>query len=193
MVPSILKFANKHNWCKSNFLSHFDAHNQNWFSELKTVVYCVQSMLLNAIICWTDVITTELWPHEIKLAIDVGNNCPDESSLTALDPFLSTKVHARVKQFHTFGSPCFILDTKLCQNNYIPKLTTWSRQAVYLGISLQHTGSVALVLNLKTGYISPQFHIVFDDNFTITTASITNKLPDNWDNSFKNHCEIPPE
>ena len=56
-----------------------------------------------------------------------------------------------------------------------------------------NTGSVALVLNLKTGCISPQLHIVFDDSFKITTARITNKIPDSWDNIFKDHCELPPE
>ena len=57
----------------------------------------------------------------------------------------------------------------------------------------QHAGSVDLVLNLKTGYISPQFHIVFDEKFTTTFARITDKLPDNWEDLFNNHSELPPE
>ena len=48
-----------------------------------------------------------------------------------------------------------------------------------------NTVSVALVLNIKTGYISAQLHIVFDDDFTTTSMRITNKLPDNWDDIFK--------
>ena len=137
-------------------------------------------MLLNEMICWTDAITTELCPYAIKLTIDDGNSCPEDSSLTALEHFSSTKGHARVKQYNTFGSPCFILDPKLCQKKSVPKWTPWSRQVVHIGISPQHAVSVALVLNLKTGYISPQFHILFDDDFTTTTARIKNKLPDNW-------------
>ena len=50
-----------------------------------------------------------------------------------------------------------------------------------------------MVLKIKTGYISPQSHIIFENYFTITTARITNKLPDNWDDLFKNHRELPPE
>ena len=84
---------------------------------IKTVTYCARSMRLNAMICWTDVMTTRLWPYTIKLAIDVGNNCPDNYSITELERFSSTKGHARVKQSQTFGSPCFILDPKLCQKN----------------------------------------------------------------------------
>ena len=90
---------------------------------INNVTYRARSMLLNAMICWTDVITTELWPYAIKLEIDAGNNCPEDSGLTALESFSSTKGHARVKQFHTFGSPCFILDPKLFQKKYIPKWT----------------------------------------------------------------------
>ena len=123
----------------------------------------------------------------------MDNNCPDNSGLAVLDLFTSTKEHALVKQIHTFGLPCFILDPKLCQKKSIPKWTLQSRQAVYIGILLQHAESVALVLNIKAGYISPQLHIVFGDNFIVTTLTIKNKLPDNWDDLFKNHCELPPE
>ena len=56
-----------------------------------------------------------------------------------------------------------------------------------------NTVSVALVLNIKTGYIYPQFHIVFDDDFATTSNRIAKKLPDNWDNLFSKHCELPPE
>ena len=51
-----------------------DAHHQNRISEcmMKTVTYRARTILLNAMICCTDVITTELCPYAIKLAIDVG-------------------------------------------------------------------------------------------------------------------------
>ena len=123
----------------------------------------------------------------------MGNSCRDDSCLAELECFSSTKGHTRVKTFHIFGSPCCILDPKLCQKQYIPKWTPRSRKSVYLDISPQCAGSVALVLNLKSGYISPQFHIIFDDDFTTTTARLTNKLPDNWDDLFKNHRELPLE
>ena len=111
---------------KTIAFSAVDANHQNVISKrmIKTVTYRSWSMLLNAIICWIDIITTELWPYAIKLAIDVGNKCPDDSDITALEHFSSTKIHTRVKQFHTFGSPCFVLDPKLCQKKSITKCTT---------------------------------------------------------------------
>ncbi|KAL7475562.1 hypothetical protein ACHAW6_001475 [Cyclotella cf. meneghiniana] len=35
----------------------------------------------------------------------------------------------------------------------------------FLGFSCQHLSTVALVRNLHTGYISPHYHVVFDDKF----------------------------
>ena len=58
---------------------------------IKTITYCARSMLLNAMICWTDVMTTRLWPYAIKLVIDMGNNCPDDSGLTTLERFHQQK------------------------------------------------------------------------------------------------------
>ena len=40
---------------------------------------------------------------------------------------------------------------------------------IYLGQSSQHARSVALVLNLTTGHVSPQFHIKFDPLFHTTS------------------------
>ena len=35
----------------------------------------------------------------------------------------------------------------------------------FLGFSWEHSSTVALVRNLYTGYVSPQYHVVFDDKF----------------------------
>ena len=35
----------------------------------------------------------------------------------------------------------------------------------FLGLSSEHLTTVALVRNLHTGYVSPQYHVVFDDKF----------------------------
>ena len=52
---------------------------------------------------------------------------------------------------------------------------------------------VGLIYNPKTGYISPQFHTVHDDNFSCTSCRTTNKLPNNWDYLFDNHRELSPD
>ena len=73
----------------------------------------------------------------------------------------------RLHDFHTFGCPCYILDSQLQKNSKgVPKWEPRARLGIYLGLSPAHAANVALVINPKTGLVSPQFHIVFDDDFT---------------------------
>jgi hypothetical protein len=37
---------------------------------------------------------------------------------------------------------------------------------MFLGVSHAHSSSVGRILNLRTGNISPQYHVVYDDSFT---------------------------
>ena len=46
-----------------------------------------------------------------------------------------------------------------------------------MGLTPDHASTIPLVLNLDTGAITPQFHVVFDDWFTTVTTSIDD-LPD---------------
>ena len=48
----------------------------------------------------------------------------------------------------------------------IPKWEPRARMGVYVGWSPSHASNVALVLNPRTGHVSPQFHVVFDYDFT---------------------------
>jgi hypothetical protein len=51
---------------------------------------------------------------------------------------------------------------------------------IYTGHSPQHAGDVALILNPNTRCTSPQYHVVFDDDFT-TVNDIENSLtPSTW-------------
>ena len=72
---------------------------------------------------------------------------------------------------HVWGCPCYVLDTKLQDGGHIPKFEPGSRRGVNLGWSPLHASTVPLVLNLTTGHVSPQFHVVFDDWFTTVDSS----------------------
>ena len=81
--------------------------------------------------------------------------------------------------------PVYILDSKL-QSSRLgpPKWETRSRLGIYLRRSPYHTGSVALVLNPRTGHVSPQYHLTFDDDFT-TVPYLSNNtenpdVPSHW-------------
>ena len=49
-----------------------------------------------------------------------------------------------------------------------------------MGIDPNHAETVPLVRNLKTGYLSPQYHVVFDDWFE-TCYSSDDQPPSNWE------------
>jgi hypothetical protein len=48
---------------------------------------------------------------------------------------------------------------------------------IYLGMSMQHARSVALILHLKTGHVSPQFYVTFDPKFEKVRQSLGNLSP----------------
>ena len=72
-----------------------------------------------------------------------------------------------------------MLDNALQSGQGAPKWKERSRLGVYLGPSPNHARSVALVLNPRTGHVSPQFHIKFDDFFeTVQSKSTDLDAPD---------------
>ncbi len=70
--------------------------------------------------------------------------------------------HRDLLQTHVWGCPVFVWDPKLQDGKKIPK---WTHLGQFLGYLDQHSSLTANVCNLSTGYISPQFHLVFDDKF----------------------------
>ena len=56
-----------------------------------------------------------------------------------------------------------------------------SRMGVYLGHSPFHAGSVALVFNPKTARVSPQYHVIVDDDFTTGPYMERGEVPPNWE------------
>ena len=168
------------------------AHHQNGKAErqIKTFTTIARTMMLHAQNRWPDVITWDLWPFAVKLAVDIYNARPhDKQKLSPEELFAGTPRDRNdyLTSFHTFGCPVFVLDESLQDGKIHPKWDPRSRQAVYLGKSSHHASNVAWVLNLKTGHISPQYHLVFDDSFTTVGTQKTNTLPDNWDVLYRYH------
>jgi hypothetical protein len=112
-----------------------------------------------------------LWPFAIKAAaermyslhIDTDGHTP-ESKFYGVDI-----ENIPVKTFHTMFCPCYILDSRLHNADLIgpPKWELRSNIHVYLGQSQFHAGSVALVYNPSNRHVSPQYHVVFDNDFTM--------------------------
>ena len=68
----------------------------------------------------------------------------------------------RLSNIYTFGCPVYILDARLQRvgGGSPPKWDPQDLLGIYLGHSPYHAGSVALVINPKSGLVSLQFHLV---------------------------------
>jgi hypothetical protein len=86
-------------------------------------------------------------------------------------------VRPQILSFHPPFCPAYVLHNGLQGGGKRPnKWVFRSRLAIYLGLSPHHAQSVALVvLSLETGYVSPQFHVKYDDFFE--TVQETKALP----------------
>ena len=60
---------------------------------------------------------------------------------------------------------------------------------MYLVHSPEHSSDVALVLNLTTGLVLPQYHVVFDDTFSTLESLLNQKESSNWEVLCKYHTE----
>ena len=153
------------------------AHHQNAMVErkIKDLTLTGRTLLLHAIRHWPEYMSQILWPFAVKCAEDRLNNLQiDLQGLTAEMKFAkSLTASVDLRNFHTFGCPCYIPDARVQTDpKGLPKWEPRSRLGIYLGHSPSHAGSVALVMNPKSGLVLPQFHVVFDDFFHGSASAI---------------------
>jgi hypothetical protein len=134
-------------------------------------------MLLHANHRWT----ANCWPYALHMANDVLCEMPNmqhPQSMTPQQVFSNTNVNPNPKHWKPFTWPVYVLDNTLQSGTGIfHKWKQCLRVSIYIGQSLQHARSVALVLDRKTVLVSPQFHINFDPNFHAVT---TDKFDSQW-------------
>eukprot|EP00957_Ditylum_brightwellii_P117002 8924640-Ditylum_brightwellii.AAC.1 len=84
--------------------------------------------------------------------------------------------------FHAWGCLVFVLDADLQTGHDIgpPKWNPRARAGVYLGHSPGHACNVALVFNLQTDHVSPQYHTIFDNEFLTVSYLQSHETPPNW-------------
>ena len=90
-----------------------------------------------------------------------------------LERITRTRSKIHVRHEHTLFCPVYVLDRKLQgAAKGLPKWDPHFQAGVYMGMSPNHASSVTLVLNLATGHITPQYHVIFDDNFSTVVLII---------------------
>ena len=94
---------------------------------------------------------------------------------------------SKFHDIHVFGCPTYVLSKRIADGKTQPKFQPRSERHVYLGFSKFHASTVPLVLNPRTGSITPQYHCVFDDWFaTIATdiKDVPTFMEQNWQTLF---------
>jgi hypothetical protein len=162
-----------------------NAHHQNGIAErrIRHLQDQARTMLIHGQRRWPEAIDAHLWPYALRMANEVHNSVPLKSlnHKTPISLFSGSSVASNPKHFYPLGCPVYVLDSALQQGKKIGKWRERSRIGIYLGQSSGHSRSVALVLNPKTGLVSPQFHVRMDPTFqTIKKHFYDNALLYSW-------------
>ncbi len=117
-----------------------------------------------------------LWPFAAKHVVWLYNHVPNQvSGLTPLELITKQKAdHHDILRSHVWGCLAYMLKPKLQNGQKLSKWNRRSRLGQFLGYSDDHSSLVANVRHLGTGYVSPQYHVVFDDFFKTVFSSGSN-------------------
>ena len=174
-----------------------NAHHKNAVAErsIRTVSECARALLLHAALHWKTGIDSSLWPMAVSYAAYLYNHLPNHRGIAPADLFTGVQIpRHKLKSFHTWGCPVYVLDPQLQQGRKLPRWEPRARRGIFMGYSTVHSSDVPLVLNLHTGHISPQYHVVFDDSFsTVPSLAPDDDPPTFWsaiDFSTDSHRDV---
>jgi hypothetical protein len=115
----------------------------------------------------------------VKHAVFLWNRMPSiKNGLSPIDIFMRTCwPQAKFRDLRVWGCPVYVLDSRISGGKKIPQWEPRSEHLMYLRTSDRRLSTVPLVLNLESGYITPQFHVTSDDWFATVVAD-PSKFPD---------------
>ncbi|KAL7529135.1 hypothetical protein ACHAXR_002811, partial [Thalassiosira sp. AJA248-18] len=157
---------------QSQTFSGVGAKHLNAIAErnIQTICYWARTMVVHSAIHW-----------------------PSDGGLSPLEIFTKSKSdHADLLRTHVWGCPVFVLDPRLQDGKKIPKWNRRSRMAQFLGFSPEHSSLVGNVRHLQTNFVSPQYHLVYDDLFqTIFNGGYSATETDSiFDELFENARDV---
>lgn len=167
------------------------AHHQNGVAErsIRTVTEKARAMMQHMYMHWPAEFDQELWPFALDYACWLHNHTPDrETGKSPIEIFSGGHIGCtHIQRARVFGSPAYVLHPKLADGKKIPKWDPRSRQGQFLGFSLDHSSTIGVIRNLRTGSTTPQFHVVYDELFTTVDNSVDHE--DRWIELFTNERE----
>ena len=154
-----------------------NAHFQNGIAEkrIRDLQEATRTSLLFALHKWLCMLSIHLWPYAMCTANEIMISTPTKySDKSPQELFSSVNMLPKIKHFHTFACATCVLGNALQGQHYLPKWQECARLGVYLGPSPNHSWTVHLILNLRTGHVSPQYHVKHDDFFETITGKRSN-------------------
>jgi transposase InsO family protein len=167
------------------------AHHSNGIAErnIGYVLSISRAMLHHAALHWPDIADVELWPLAVLHAVHVLNRIPrTDTGLSPIELFTrKTWPRTKLQDLHVWGCPAYVLDGTLSDGKKIPRWKPRSDRSIYVGHSPLHSSAIPIVLNLSSGNISPQYHVIFDDWFQTVSATDEDQINfehDDWYKTF---------
>mgnify|MGYP002775246225 FL=1 len=136
---------------------------------LQTVVALARACMLHALLHWPQQFSPTLWPFALEHAVYLYNRMPNPHHGHApIELFTNTKLasYNTLQEARVWGRPVNALDRKLQDGKKVPKWNPRSHHGQFIGFSPEHASTVGRILNLATGHVSPQFHVVYDEYFS---------------------------
>jgi hypothetical protein len=162
------------------------AHHQNGVAEraIQTVTQWARTILLHQVLHWPDQSKIDLWPFALEHAVYVWNHLPRKDIFIApVELFTGATFvdYDHIQRARVWCCPVHVLQPRLQDGKKLPKWDPRSRRGMFVGMSQSHSSNVGMILNLRTGNVSPQYHVVYDDLFTTVpngeAGGILNDMP----------------
>ena len=125
-----------------------------------------------------------MWPIAVDYAVYLYNHMTNEKGIAPADLFIGVNSRRhKLWDFHMWGDPVYVLDSTLESGKKLPRWHPRSFKGMFAGLSSVHSSDVPLILNLRKGNISPQYHVVFDDDFSTISSQSESLEPLSWWNT----------
>ena len=136
---------------------------------VQTLFWMARSMMLHCALRWDleGCGDPELWPQALLHAVWLYNRTPKMETCFSPLELLTRKRddHHDLLRTKVWGCPSFVLDPILQDGKKLPKFSRRARVGQFMGFSDEHSTLVGQIRNLKTGSITNQYHVVYDEKF----------------------------
>lgn len=177
LVSHIRELDQKVSFCGVN------AHHKNEAAErgIMIVSECDRALLLFSACHWKGEVTSETWPMADDYAVYLYNHLPNERDIAPVDLFTGvTAQRHKLRDCNIWGGPVYVLNQVLQAGKKLPRWQPRSRRGMFVGFSPAHSNDVHLISNLRAGHISPQYHVVFNNDFSTVPSIPKNAESPPW-------------